>query len=403
MTLRKLKFIPNSSSVVALCLVAILMGCSSTPKRNPVPPELVKEVGIPGVPEARFWSDELPSFTVERLANLSDAGYRRKFSGIYGKPHHYLAISGGGANGAYGAGLLNGWSESGKRPKFTMVTGVSTGALTAPFAFLGSDYDDELKKIYTTTSTEDIIDKRGILTIPFSDSMADTKPLQQLIAQYITVDMIDAIAHEHNRGRRLFIGTLNLEAARPMIWSIGEIAASNNPHRVDLIHDILLASAAIPVAFPPVVIPVEFNGNRYDEMHVDGGTGMQVFVYPTALDWKLIRKKLKVKGTPRVYVIRNSFLDPRHKQVKSRIAPIGSRSIDSLIRTQGIGNLYHIYAQCKRDGNDFNLAYIPSEFTPEPSESFDPVYMEKLFEYGYRLARKGYSWEKEPPYFTANR
>jgi hypothetical protein len=403
MTSIRPKIISNFSGVMALTLLMILSSCSSVPKRNPVPPELAREAEIPGVPEARFWSDELPRFTAERLAKFSSAEYRKHFSGIYGKPHHYLAISGGGANGAFGAGLLNGWSDSGKRPIFTMVTGISTGALAAPFAFLGSDYDDELKTLYTDTSTDQIIIKKSLLTAVFRDSIVDTKPLRQLIADTITVDMIDLIAQEHKRGRRLFIGTLNLEAGRPMIWSIGEIAVSEYPGKYELIHDILAASAAIPVVFPPVVIPVEVDGKSYDEMHVDGGTGMQVFAYPSTIDWNLFRKKLAVKGTPKVYVIRNSFLDLRHKLIKSRIAPIANRSIDSLIRTQGIGNLFHIYAQCVRDGNDFNLAYIPSDFDETPKERFDPVYMTKLFDLGYERGRKGYSWKKEPPYFKVNR
>lgn len=387
-------------STVALLL--ILAGCASVPERNPVPPELTTQVGIPGIPEARFWGDEWPKFSEERFAEYTDADFQRYYSGIYGKPHNYLAISGGGANGAFGAGLFKGWSESGTRPEFTMVTGVSTGALTAPFIFLGSDYDDELETVYTSTSTKDIVEERSLISAAFSDSMADTKPLQKLIARYFNADVIDAIAREQKRGRRLFIGTVNLDAGRSVIWNIGAIAASDYPRRVELIHEVLRASAAIPIAFPPVVIPVESGGKSYDEMHVDGGTGSQVFVYPAAVNWPGITKKLRVQGKPNVYVIRNAFLEPDYRGIKRSMVPIASRSIDSLIRTQGIGDLYQIYALCKRDGNDFNLAYIPSDFTEEPSEGFDPVYMGKLFERGYQMARNGYPWEKAPPGFILN-
>lgn len=397
---RIFRLVPILTGIVAMSLVTALAGCSSVAKRNPVPSNLVNEVGIPGVPEARSWVDELPRYTAEGLAKYSSADYREKFSGIYAKPHHYLAISGGGANGAFGAGLLNGWSETGKRPQFTMVTGISTGALIAPFAFLGSGYDDELKSLYTSTSTADILRKRGILAAVFSDSLADTTPLRQLIAKYITPEVINHIAREHNKGRRLFIGTMNLEAGRSMIWSIGAIAASDYPTKRELIHDVLTASSAIPIAFPAVVIPVEFNGKKYDEMHVDGGTGMQVFAYPSAIDWKLVRKNLKVKGTPKVYVIRNSHLDPKHKLLKKRIVPIALRSIDSLIRTQGMGDLGYIYARSVRDGNDFRLAYIPSDFAEVPKEQFDPIYMRKLFDLGYQLGSKGYSWKTEPPFIS---
>jgi predicted acylesterase/phospholipase RssA len=166
-----------------------------------------------------------------------------------------------------------------------------------------------------------------------------------------------------------------------------------------LIHELLRASAAIPVAFPPVIIPVEAEGKQYDELHVDGGTGSQVFVYPAAADWRLITEKLKVKGKPQVYVIRNSFLDPDYQGMKRNVLPIASRTIDSLIRTQGVGDLYQIYALCRRDGNDFNLAYIPPDFTDEPTEGFDPVYMKKLLDRGYQMALDGYPWEKAPPGF----
>ncbi len=387
------------ATIIVILVSAVIVACASTPARNPVPPELTSQVGIEGVPEARFWADEWPRFSLERFETYSEEDFQKQFSGIFGKPHSYLAISGGGARGAFGAGLFAGWTESGTRPEFIMVTGISTGALTAPFAFLGPDYDDELKKVYTTTSTKDILKKRGIFSSIFGDSMSDTTPLKALIAKYVTADMVNAIAREHQRGRRLFVGTVNLDAGRSVIWNIGAIAASDYPLKLELIHDILRASAAIPVAFPPVAISVERNGRQYEELHVDGGAGSQVFVYPAAVDWKRITKKLKVQGDPKVYVIRNSFLIPDYRGIKRNVVPIAVRSIDSLIRTQGIGDLYQIYALCERDGNDFNLAYIPAEFIEEPSEEFDPVYMGKLYELGYQMARKGYPWSKAPPGF----
>ena len=387
--------------LVVLAFVAGGFGCAGKLTRNPLPLEFTNEASIPGIPEARFWGDEWPKFSVEMLETYTDDDYHRNFSGIYNKPHNYMAISGGGANGAFGAGLLAGWTEAGTRPEFTMVTGVSTGALTAPFVFLGTDYDDELKEIYTTTTTAKIAMKRNFISALFSDSVTDTGPLREMITLYITSDMIEAIAGEHRKGRRLFIGTLNIDAGRAVIWNIGAIAGSDYPRKVELIHDVLQASSAIPVAFPPVMIPVEANGLPYDEMHVDGGTGAQVFVYPAAIDWKVITEKLKVQGEPRVFVLRNSFLDPDYMGVKRSILPIGSRTINSLIRTQGIGDLYQIYALCMRDGNDFNLAYIPSDFTEEPTEGFDPVYMTKLYNLGYEMAKAGYQWQKYPPGFIA--
>jgi hypothetical protein len=200
----------------SLVIFAFLAGCSNLPERNPVPVESTNIATIPGIPEARFWGDEWPKFSLKRLNTITEAELETetKYSGIYKKAHNYLAISGGGSNGAFGAGLLAGWSAAGTRPEFLMVTGVSTGALSAPFAFLGPEYDAQLKEVYTTTSTKDILVERGLIGSALADSMADTAPLRVLIAKYITPQVIAAIAREHKRGRRLYIGTVNLDAGR---------------------------------------------------------------------------------------------------------------------------------------------------------------------------------------------
>ena len=135
-----------------------LAGCPVA-ERHPVPKELTKYAGIPGVPRARFWGDEWPKFSKKNLATFTEDDLIQHYSGLYNKPHNYLAISGGAANGAFGAGLLLGWTASGTRPEFSMVTGISTGSLTASFAFLGADYDDQIKVVYTTTHTQDVVKK----------------------------------------------------------------------------------------------------------------------------------------------------------------------------------------------------------------------------------------------------
>ncbi len=392
----------KSLSSILICIV-ILTGCSTTPDRSPPPESLISQAFIPGIPDARFWADEWPRFSVRRLNSLSNSELKKRSSATYNVPHNYLAISGGGANGAFGAGLLAGWAAKGTRPEFTMVTGVSTGALTAPFAFLGADYDAKLKAIYTTTWTKDVaLERNLIVALMMGDSLADTKPLKQLIHSYMTPEVIDAIAIEHEKGRRLFLGTVNLDAARSVIWNIGAIAVSDYPEKVSLIHDVMLASAAIPVAFPPVMISVAVDGQQYDEMHVDGSVGAQVFVYPAAINWKKLTKKLKVKGKPRIFVIRNAFIEPDYNGVNRSVLPIASRSIDALLRASGTGDLYQIYALCNRDGNEFNLAYIPTDFTEKPTEGFDPVYMSKLYKRGYDMAYKGYPWENGPPGFVTS-
>jgi len=377
-------------------LLVVSAGCAHVPKRNPLPQTLVADAQIPDVPRARSWGDEPLPLADEWDTKTKDE-LKKKYGALFGKPHNYLAISGGGANGAFGAGLLVGWTAAGDRPEFSLVTGISTGALIAPFAFLGSEYDDSLREQYTTTTTKDILKKRGGLNAITSDAASSSKPLQALIERVVTESVMQAIAEEHRKGRRLLIGTTNLDAGRPVIWSIGHIAVSGGPEALALIHQVLLASASIPVAFPPVLVEVEVEGQRYDELHVDGGTTSQVFLYPIGLDFAYVLNKLEVPGTPKVYIIRNSQLAPKWKTTKNKIIPIASRSLPFLIRTQGIGDLYKIFLEAKRDGLDYNLAFIPEDFHAESKEGFDPEYMTKLFNVGYELAKSGYPWKKTPP------
>jgi predicted patatin/cPLA2 family phospholipase len=344
----------------------------------------------------RVWGDEEPE-AARQILSLSPEELKTLMPAAYGKPHTYLAISGGGQNGAYGAGLLNGWTAAGNRPNFTFVTGISTGSLIAPFAFLGPDYDHVLTEVYTKYATKDLVRKRPLLSIVTSDSAADTAPLRALIARYMDAKVISAIAAEHRKGRRLWIGTTNLDAGRPVLWNIGEIANSKDPRAASLIHDILLASASIPGAFPPVVINVQAGGNEFEELHVDGGTTEQVFFYPAGLDWKQVLRRLRVPGRPDLYVIRNASLQPDYEATKQKIIPIAGRSISTLLRTQGVGDLYRIYSNAQRDGLRFHLTYIPDEFDLKSKEAFDTTYMRALYNVGYQAGKSGNAWESKPP------
>jgi len=385
--------------IIVFILSALLMtGCATGHKRNPLPEAYGDIAQIPNIPDARFWGDTLPPGIQEKLADIKEE-ISEKSPGEKYKPIDYLSISGGGANGAFGAGLLVGWTTAGNRPSFRVVTGISTGGLMAPFAFLGPEYDAKLKKLYTTTSTKDILDKRSLFSILTADSAADTKPLREMLEDVIDEKVLEAIITEHDKGRRLLIGTTNLDAKRPVIWNIGIIAKSGAPNALKLIRDILVASAAIPGAFSPVYIEVEANGHRYDEIHVDGGTSSQVFLYPASLDLDWVKRKIGLKGISRIYIIRNSHIEPDWETVKPRIVPIMGNTVDTLIRTQGIGDLYRIYLGAQRDGMDYSLAFIPSDFEEESKEAFDPEYMSKLFELGYQMAINGYPWEKAPPGF----
>jgi predicted acylesterase/phospholipase RssA len=312
-------------------------------------------------------------------------------------PAGFLAVSGGGDDGAFGAGLLVGWTEAGTRPQFKAVTGISTGALIAPFAFLGPEYDHVLRNVYTNVSADDIYKERSILMVLFKDAMADTTPLWGLIRRYVDRRMLEAIASEHAKGRMLLIGTTDLDARRGVIWNMGKIAASEHPKALELFQSIMIASASIPGAFPPVMIDVEMEGKRFQEMHVDGGAVAQVFLYPPSLHLGELSKDVGLARKRKLYIIRNARLDPDWAEVQRKTMSIAGRAISSLIQAQGIGDLYMLYYSAKRDGIDYNLAYIPPTFKVPHTEDFDTNYMRQLFDLAYGLASDGYPWEKNPP------
>ena len=209
--------------------------------------------------------------------------------------------------------------------------------------------------------------------------------------------MLDAIAAEDAKGRMLLVGTVDLDARRPVIWNITKIAASGRPGSLELVRSLLIASSAIPATFPPVMIDVEVGGKKYQEMHVDGNTAAQVFVYPAAVRLKEVAETVGVHRERKLYILRNARLDPEWAQVERRTLPIAAQAISTLIQYQGIGDLYRIYTVTRRDGIDFNLAYIPPTFQSPHKEEFDTAYMRALYDVGYRMAEKGYIWTKEPP------
>jgi len=381
-------------------LMAVIAGCVKT--RTTLPPELFRDSKVLGMTGVRTWAFEhSPVFEEDLIASVKQA-LRYSSTGHNDSSGHFniLALSGGGANGAFGAGMLYGWSAAGTRPTFKIVTGISTGALIAPFAFLGSDYDRILKQVYTSVSTKDILKFRFFtFTRRGLDSLADASPLQRLIEKYVTDDVIRSVALAHQTGRRLYIGTTDLDASRLVIWNMGVIAASDRPEAFDLFRNILLASASIPIIFPPVYIPVEVGDQIYEEMHVDGGVAAQVFFYADIinLDDAVRAAGLSSIGAGRIYIIQNMQSVPRYDPVESNLVKISLKTIMGLLANQGIGDLYRIYSVAQREGIKFKLAFIPSDFELQPSEIFDPVEMEKLFDLGYRMALSGDPWQNHPP------
>jgi predicted acylesterase/phospholipase RssA len=380
------------------------LAACATPARGPaVPFARTRDAKVLGLPNERFffpWDGD--SFRAEVLAAQEKA--RR----IHGPPRRgqertieMLAISGGGENGAFGAGLLNGWTEAGNRPIFSLVTGVSTGALTAPFAFLGPRYDAALKSVYTDITPKDVLEQRNILNAAlFEDALADNAPLFRTISKHLNEAMLADIARAYERGRLLLIGTSDIDAQLPVAWNIGAIAASGHPRALDLVRRLLLASAAIPGAFPPVMIEVTLDGKTYQEMHVDGGAFTQVFLYPRSVTRER-RAQLRHGDhvqPARAYVIRNGRITPNPAKTERQTFKIVERAISSMISASGYNDVARILTTTREDKVDFNLAAIGPDFPDEPKEPFEQAYMRKLYAHAFDQARAGYPWLKDIPY-----
>jgi hypothetical protein len=389
-------------AVLAAAASSVLLyftGPAAMTRHHAVPHELEVAATVVGFPdEVRYFPRDAGD--IELITKEFVDSWDREKAYLHRQhlpPTAYLAISGGGDNGAFAAGFLNGWTKAGTRPQFKIVTGVSTGALIAPFAFLGSAYDETLQSMYTKVSRQDIVRDRSFYSVFFLDALADTTPLWQLLQKHVTQGMIDAIGAEYAKGRLLFLSTTNLDARRPVIWNVTKIAASGKPEALDLIRKIMLASASIPGAYPPVMFDVEANGQTFHEMHVDGSTSAQVFMYWTGVRLKKLAEERGAQRERTVYVLCNARLDPEWGEVDRRTLSITFKAIATLIEYHVIGDLYRIYEVTKRDGTDFNLAYIPETFKVPHTSQFDTAYMRQLYEFAFSQAAAGYHWTKQPP------
>ncbi len=387
--------------LVMLCLA--LVGCGNLP-RNPVPVQKERIAGVPGYPDVRAWAgmantplelDLALSFRQE-----SDKDFPRSPDGTVHYAH--LALSGGGASGAFGSGFLKGWTSTGQRPTFKIVTGVSTGALMAPFAFLGPGYDEALRQFYTTTRSHDIFTLGSVLwQLIAGEALADTRPLQSLIAQHVDDELLRNVAEQHRRGRRLYMGTADIDVPRFVVWNMGLIASSGRADALELFRKIMLASASIPVAFPPVLFDVELTpgGPRYDEMHVDGGVGARVFLNGGVFRGSVIRTRGGMgRGREDFFVIHNGQLVPIPDPVKRSLAAIAMRVIDASGRAAATGDLFRIYGQAQREGASFQWVTIPNDVVMDDAdEVFDPVKMQMLYDVGFRLGASSSAWSTRPP------
>jgi len=302
-----------------------------------------------------------------------------------------LAISGGGSNGAYGAGVVYGWAKAGHRPNFDVITGISTGALIAILTFAGPQYDEQLKELYTEQTNQKVYRKKGVISGLFSDSYFDNKPFKRQIQKVVNASLLDVIAQEYRKGRRLYIGTTNLDAGKLVVWDIGKLAASDRPNKVLRTQKIIRASASVPGFFKPVYIKPR-NGIEVRQAHVDGSVKAPVLIRNFMFNRPAKKKNL--------YVLINSQmkLDDAVKPVEPDLASISSKTINELMRGLLYKTVFQGYVVARNARASFQLSFIPDNADPiEFGLDFDQVKMRKLFRLGELRGRNPKLWLKEPP------
>jgi hypothetical protein len=342
------------------------------------------------------------TFTESYIASLQSKLDARKATGNSERiPYRALTLSGGGSRGAYGAGVLSGWTERGDRPQFDVVTGISTGALMATHAFLGSEFDSDLA-IYRSISDDDVFTKRSVLGMLKGTSALDTAPLRETLLSVINENTLDLVAVEHRKGRRLFIGTTNLDANAFVIWDMGVIAESERPDRLKRYIDVVLASGSFPIAFPPVYLEVDREEGAFTEMHADGGIRETVFFFDFDLirDVRVAMEAVGINESDfkqELYLLNNGQIATigrrLYKPVAGEIGAIAGATVDSLLTKATQGSIYRLWVLSMVHGADFHLSFVPPdyEFTTG-SLTFDPQEQKALFDLGYQQSLSGTAW-----------
>jgi hypothetical protein len=341
---------------------------------------------IPGMPNVRFYTDApLPEIlrALEESSMLAAADRSGGFN--------MLAISGGAWDGAYGAGIINGWTGTGTRPEFTAVTGVSAGSLIAPFAFLGPDYDGTLRDSLTSGAAEPIGDGTDSVLSVIGEAGERRDALHALVARYVDAKVLRAVAAAHKRGRRLLVVTTNLDAQRAVVWNMGAIAASGSPHALELFRDVLTASCSVPGMFEPTRITVTAAGRRFEELHVDGGVTTNVFMLPDAV-LTAGGDRSKLHGS--MYVIMNTRLTPEFEVTGAELPATLGRSISTLIKAHTKATVMASIEFSRSTGIDFNMTHIDMPPPQDVKPGFNTEYMRALYAIGYRRARAGGFWQK---------
>ncbi|WP_445819602.1 patatin-like phospholipase family protein [Bradyrhizobium sp. ISRA442] len=367
------------ASAAVACSVA-LTACTSLP-RTPYTAAEASTSRVLDIDGLRRYADEpITKFSFEKEYSAAS--------------RTYLALSGGGADGAYGVGVLNGWSRAGTRPTFSVVSGVSTGGLIAPFAFLGPQYDDTLREVYTSGIAESLLNDPSIIRVLFGSGLFGNKRLRELVARYVGPEILAQVAHENAKGRKLLVVTTDLDTQRTAIWDMGKIAAVGTPEALHLFRDVMAASASIPLVFPPILIEAEGQGRRFQEMHVDGGVTAPVLTLPEAL---LFQGRLPGNAKMDIYILVNKKIERNFELVSNSTIDVASRSLSSITQSQTRSIIFSTYDFAKRNRLGFHLSYIERDYPAPPSEGFDTAYMRALYQYGYEKAASGQAWTSALP------
>ena len=307
----------------------------------------------------------------------------------------FLMISGGGSGGAFSVGVLSAWSAAKTRPSFDVVTGVSTGALIAPFAFLGSAYDNTLVHLFTSGIAEDLVASRGPVGL-FGSSFLGSAPMRRMVERFITPAVQQQVAAEHRKGRRLFVLTTNLDTQRAVVWNMGAIANSGQPDALKLFQDVLIASASIPGVYPAVMIEAESGGRHFEEMHSDGGSSSQVLMLPHSILTSANRLVPNERQSVNFYVIVNNALMPEFATTQNKTLSVIARAYLILLKSQTQSELTTLYNYARLTGARFHLATIDVQVPYSLLDPFNANYMRTLYDLGYAEVIAGNAWKEHP-------
>jgi len=379
---------PEVRLILSVCLVAIVAGCAAIHREQA--PEMLFNTTTPvGFASVVRYANGYADGDARAIGSrFSETLERRRAASMDGTLN-ILALSGGGAGGAFGAGALVGLSRRGERPQFDIVTGVSAGALIAPFAFLGSAWDEHLADAFSGARSEHLLDSRGI-GILFRPGFYRSEPLVELVDHFVTDELIQAVARQAALGRLLLVATTDLDKEETVIWDMGRIAAHGGEAARTLFRNVLVASASIPGAFSPMVIAVEKAGVRYDEMHVDGDATVPFFVAP-ALAYVRPIDANRLKGA-HIYVLVNGQLGGVPHTTPVDTISILTRSFSSTLTHLARANVVLTSEFAQKNDMNFRFSSIPIDYPFHGPLDFQQSSMRALFNYGADCAREGRLW-----------